>query len=131
MRVLVAVIGPAKARMSAILAGHHVVWADTLDDVINALEHPLFDIAVVGAQFDDSRALDALSYAVMRLDRGAVVCVRTVPFAQLGPSTFDALRAACNELGVQCVLDLLEFPDDEAGNARVRTMLERLALSLP
>ena len=33
---------------------------------------------------------------------------------------------ALGELGAQNFIDLLEYPDDALGNARVRAMLERL-----
>jgi hypothetical protein len=40
--------------------------------------------------------------------------------------SFDAFRLASSALGAAEVLNLLEFPDDEAGNSRVRSMLDRL-----
>lgn len=125
-RVLVAV-SRGQPRLSSILAGYDVVWADTIQDVLCALERRAFDIVIIGASFDDSKALEAVRHTVTCIDRGAVVCVRAMPFEQIGEASFDAFVAACGELGVDCVLDLPAFPADEAGNARVRQMLRRIA----
>jgi hypothetical protein len=55
-----------------------------------------------------------------------VVCVRGAPFSHLAETTLEASRMALSELGAQDFIDLLEYPDDALGNARVRAMLERL-----
>ena len=62
-----------------------------------------------------------------RLERPPpVICVRALPFGHgLGESTMQALRAACHELGVRLVLDLVEYREDPAGDREVRRLLER------
>ena len=56
-----------------------------------------------------------------------LVCVRAGPFCNpLGEATLAALQTAAEELGINGFVDLPEFPDDDAGNARVRAMFERL-----
>ena len=37
----------------------------------------------------------------------------------------STLRTACEALGVNVVIDLFDYPDDEAGNRRVRALLEQ------
>jgi hypothetical protein len=54
-----------------------------------------------------------------------VVCVRGLP-SRLGHRSLHALRTVLDELGARDFIDLLEYPDDALGNARVRAMLERL-----
>jgi hypothetical protein len=52
--------------------------------------------------------------------------VRVLPFGHgLGESTMHAFRAACSELGVSLVLDLVEYRADPAGDREVRRILER------
>ena len=47
----------------------------------------------------------------------------------LGESTMHAFRAACRELGVSLVLDLVEYRDDPAGDREVRRLLEDMVSS--
>lgn len=123
---VLAAVSRARERLSSILAGDDVVWADTMQELLTALDRGAFDIVIIGASFDESKALEAVRHSVTCIDRGAVVCVRTTCLEQIGEASFDALVTACNELGVDCVLDLPAFPDDDAGNTCVRQMLQRL-----
>ena len=127
MRVLAAV-SRGRERLFAVLGADHVVWADTIQDVVSALDRGAFDMVIIGASFDDSRALEALRHAVTRADRSVLVCVRAARFEQLGEASFAAFVIACEETGADCVLDLSAFPDDDAGNARARQVLRRIVV---
>lgn len=72
------------------------------------------------------RAAAALERVRARDETFPVVCVRGLPFSRLGERTLEASRVALGELGARDFIDLLEYPDDALGNARVRAMLERL-----
>ena len=75
----------------------------------------------------DPSLIDALKEAVSRAARTPVVCLRGTGFVSaLGAGTVEALRLASEALGADCFIDLGRFPDDAAGNARVRAMIERL-----
>lgn len=80
---------------------------------------------IIGLHFDESTAVTALQRVLARDETFPVVCVRGMP-SRLGQGSLHALRVALEELGVHHFIDLLENPDDEAGNGRVRAMLERL-----
>ena len=68
---------------------------------------------------------DGLERVFAREETFPVVCVRGVT-SRLGKPALDSARLALGELGAQNFIDLLEYPAEQAGNARVRSMLERL-----
>lgn len=126
-RVLLAIGPRALERMLRILEGFAVEHAATVNEVARALEPQHFDMIIVGSHFDSSNAVGAVKLVLSRAPDVPLACVHALPFSVgLGEAALGAFRAACEELGVDSFLDLREFPDDEAGNARVRAMLERL-----
>lgn len=126
MRVLAAVTVGGAERISGVLAEHEVFLVETLQKFHDAIDAKPFDMVIIDADFEGSIPFEALQRAVSRSDPAPVVCVRTLSSEQLGPASFDALCTACDELGVNCVLDLPAFPDDNAGNAQIAHVLRRL-----
>jgi len=124
-RVLVAVSPQAKERMRRILADCELRFADTACDLLHALDNEQCDMLIVGAHFDESSAVSALERVLSRPESFPVVCVRGLP-SMFGKGSLAAFRMALSELGTQNFIDLLEYPDDDAANARVRAMLLRL-----
>ncbi len=123
--VLVAVSDDARVRLAAILAGRELVFAASVDEVRSLLRRGRVAAVVAGSHFGESTTLELLQALAAGAAPCPVICVQAVPFHHgLGKSTFRAFRTACLELGAKAVVDLLEYPDDEAGNARVRAALE-------
>jgi hypothetical protein len=129
-RVLAAVSRGLAPRIRAILPECEVCFVRTGAQLVRALDDSRWDMLIVGMHFDESSAIAALERVLARDETFPVVCVRGVPFDRLGQPALHALRMALGELGAQNFIDLLEYPDDALGNARVRAMLERL-LSQP
>jgi hypothetical protein len=126
-RVLTAVAPRAAQRMSRILAGWEVSHAASLAQFAHELRCSNFDLMIVGCHFDGSRALEAVKTARAQAPEVPLVCVLAAPFSTpLGEATVTAFHTAAEELGVDCFVDVLQFADEEAGNARIRGMLERL-----
>lgn len=126
-RVLMAVSPRAAERMSRILQGVEVRQAASLGELAYALRCDSFGLVVVGCHFDGSRALEAIETARSNAPAAALACVLAAPFeSALGGGTLAAFEAAAAELGIDCFIDVMQFPDDAAGNARVRSILERL-----
>lgn len=126
-RVIAAVDPAVRRRIRAILPDCELRFVDTSPQLLRELDAGPCDMLVVGTHFDESTAIAAIERALERDENFPVVCTRGVPFASaLGKPALDALRAASGALGAQNFIDLLEYPDDEAGNARIRAMLERL-----
>jgi hypothetical protein len=124
-----AVDARAAQRMSRILEGWQCDWPASLRDLVHALRCSSFDLVIVGCLFDGSRAIEALAAARLHAPDVPLACVRAAAFSsRLGEATLAAFHSAAEELGADCYVDVLQFPDDGAGDARVRGMLERLML---
>lgn len=127
-RVLMAVSPRAAQRMCRILDGWEIVQPESLRTLAHELRRATYDLIIVGHLFDDSRAIEAARAALLHAPRVPLVCVRAAPFQSvLGDAAIDAFHAAAEELGAECFIDVLQFPDDGEGNARVRLLIERLA----
>jgi hypothetical protein len=126
LRVLVAVAGAARGRLERILAGHDLTFAATLKEVRAARQAARFDAVLVGTHFEESTTFEALREVLGGERPPPVICVRALPFGHgLGKPTMHAFRAACHELGVSLVLDLVKYREDAAGDRELRRLLER------
>jgi hypothetical protein len=125
-RVVAAVSRDVGPRIRAILPACELRCVGTGSELVRALDEAPCNLLIVEVHFDESTAVAALTVALARGATCPVVCVRDVPFAKLAHATLDALRMALGAVGAQAFIDLLEYPDDEAGNAGVRALLERL-----
>lgn len=124
-RILVAVSPEVRGRLAVVLQGLDVTWAREPRDATR----DRYELIVLGSHFAESTALESLG-AIKAANPGArLVCVRGRPFPGLGGATMDAYRTACEALGAVRVIDLLAYPDDAAGNARIRAVLDELLTS--
>lgn len=124
-RVLAAVPREAEPRILSVLPQCNVRFVHTGEQLLRALDDGPCDMVIVGMQFDESTAVAALERVFARDETFPVVCVRGMR-SRLGKPAVDSARVALSELGAQNFIDLLEYPDDQANNHRVRSMLERL-----
>lgn len=125
-KILVADVPQMDARYAAALAGWEIVFVRTMTEARRSLAAGRFDLVAIGVYFDDSRMFDLVR--AVRSDRAhgsvPIVCVR-------GRSGFTAVRTRTLELTVKALaanefVDLVNFADDEAGNAQLRAVAERL-----
>lgn len=123
-RIVAAVSPGVRERICAIAPRGELCFAHTAEALLRELDNGC-DMLILGLHFDESTMVAALQRVRARAEAFPVVCVRGRP-SRLGQRSLSALRMALNELGAQNFIDLLEYPDDEAGNARVRATLERL-----
>jgi hypothetical protein len=123
--VLLAVTPGTRGRLAGALRPHSLVWVETLDEVRAALARQRFDLVVIGARFDESHAFDVLRVAIADHPGARVVCLRGIePPSRLRKPAVEAFRVASEALGATLVLDLADFPDDDAGNSAMRLLLE-------
>ena len=127
-RIVAAVSPDVQCRIRAILSECELCFVCTGSELVRVLDEAHCDMMIVEVHFDESTAVAALKCALSRDGTFPVVCVRSVPFAKLGRPALDALRMALGGLGAQHFIDLLQYADDESGNASVRSMLEQLML---
>jgi hypothetical protein len=135
-RVVAAVARSLQRRIRAILPDCELRFVRTSAELLRALEETPCDLLIIGLHFDQSSAMQALQRVLAREGTFPVVCVHGLPFSRLGHPALQASRLALSELGAHNFIDLLQYPDDALGNARVSAMLEGLlprsaALSRP
>jgi len=124
-RILVADVPQMDARYSAAFAGWEVAFARTMVEARQALDAGPCAVVVTGVYFDDSRMFDLVR--ALRSDevhsKVPIVCVR-------GRQGFTAVTTRTLEMTVRSLaandfLDLVQFGDDEAGNAALRAAVQR------
>jgi len=125
---VVAAVGPyVKPRIRAILARCDLRFVATGSELVQALDEAPCDLMIVEVHFNESAAAAALRCALARDETFAVVCVRTVPFAVPPHAVLNALRMVLGgAMPAKAFVDLVDYADDEAGNAHLRGMFERL-----
>ncbi|HEX6004714.1 MAG TPA: hypothetical protein VFZ14_12030 [Burkholderiales bacterium] len=127
LRVLIAGIPETNPRMSSIFAQSRVTFLDTMDRAAEALKQR-YDAILIAVRFDESRMFDLLRCLA---DQGIsndtpVICYRSRP----GPVTstrlaLQAIQLASRSLGAE-FFDLESYPDEAAGNAAIRALVENL-----
>ena len=124
--VVAAVSAEARPRISAILRGWELHFVDTGSELVKALADRTWDMMVLEVHFNRHAAAAALQCALSGNASFPVVCVRHAPFANRGHAALDALRMTLGAVGAHAFVDLLEYADDDAGNAAARLLLEEL-----
>jgi hypothetical protein len=124
-RVVVAVSPEVRPRIRAVLPACELRFVETGAELLGVLGDERCDMLIIGVHFEESTAVAALERAL----RGGELC--PVVFVRgrrtlYGERSLHALRMALDELGAENFIDLLRYPDDALGNARVQAMLERL-----
>jgi hypothetical protein len=115
--------------MCRILEGLELEQPASLGMFAHALRCSSYDLVVIGCHFDGSHAIEAVRTARWHAPEVPLACVLAAPFSsRLGEATLTAFHAASEELGADCFVDLLQFPDDAEGNARVRALLQSRVL---
>lgn len=125
-KILVADVPQMDVRYSMALAGWELAFVRTMSEARQALGAGGCDLVAVGVYFDDSRMFD-LVRALRSEDansRVPIVCVRGRPgFTAV---TTRTLEMSLKALGADAFIDLVDFGDDEGGNAALRATVERL-----
>ena len=124
-RVIAAVTSDVKRRLCAILPKCELRFVRAGSELVQALDEARCDLMIVEVHFNESSAAAALRCVLARDERFPVVCVREVDSDRPGHAALSALRMAAG-VGAQAFVDLLDYPDDEAGNAGARAVLEGL-----
>lgn len=128
-RILTAVAPDTEERVRRILSGHDLVWVRDFPAAEGALEAHTIKLIFVGARFDESRMFDLLDY--IRKD----VAHKKIPIvaAVVGPlhmaaETVRGLAYATKIFGASVFVNLNDFADEEAENARIRIIVDALLL---
>ena len=125
--ILVAVEGVERLRR--ILVGHDLTMAKSVEEANAQLQNREFAMVILGVNFDESRMFEVLrlvrTYKANQLT--PVVCMLTTE-SRLSDVALEGLDHAVKAMLANAFLNLNKFPDDEAGNARVRRIIDYLIL---
>lgn len=116
LRILACTSPEAERRLRQALAADNVEMALTFSAATRALRDQRWDVVIVGALFDESRALE-LMQLLRSFPRVPIVGIRGAKIARfLSPEVFDVPMKL---LGALDVIDFASIPDDATGNAEI------------
>lgn len=116
-------------RLERILAGHRLTIPHSVEEAKLDLERREFHMVILGVLFDESRMFELLRL-VRTFDKNRltpVVCMLATE-SRLSPVAIEGLDHAVKAMLANAFVNLNKFPDDQAGNARVRRIVDYLIL---
>jgi PleD family two-component response regulator len=129
-KILVAVVHDNKDRIRRLLEGHDVVFVNTCDEARSLLEAEKFGLVLLGVHFDESQMFALLGdiRAHAKYRKVPVLCVLGSWGRMLSEVAIEGMDHAVKAMMANGFLNLLHFPDDEEGNARIRRIVDCLIL---
>lgn len=130
LRILVAAYPEGHGRLKAVLAGHDLVFVETMFEAQAALAAESFDLAAIGTRFDESRMFELvrLIRAGEKTSGIGIVCFRGILFRRASDKVLvEGLFLGCEALGA-AFYDFISYPDDEEGNRAIREIFESHAV---
>lgn len=125
-----AVVHDNRARLERVLAGHDLVFVETSDEARELLEQERFGLVLLGVHFDESQMFSLLGdiRAHAKYRKVPILCVLGTWGRMLSEVAVEGLDHAVKAMMANGFLNLLHFPDDDEGNARIRRIADYLIL---
>ncbi|HTG97978.1 MAG TPA: hypothetical protein VL982_11085, partial [Burkholderiales bacterium] len=113
-----------------VLEGHDLVFVDNGDDARELLERDVYGLVLLGVHFDESQMFSVLGdiRSRARYRKVPILCVLGSWGRMLSEVAVEGLDHAVKAMMANGFLNLLHFPDDEQGNARIRRIADYLIL---
>jgi DNA-binding NtrC family response regulator len=129
-RILVAVVHDNRDRIGQILEGHDLAFVDHCDEARAMLEDERFGLVLLGVHFDESQMFSLLGdiRAHAKYRKVPILCVLGTWGRMLSEIAVEGLDHAVKAMMANGFLNLLHFPDDAEGNARIRRIADYLIL---
>lgn len=129
-KILVAVVHDNRERLTRVLEGHDLVFVETGDEAREELENQRFGLVFLGVHFDESQMFSLLSeiraHAMYR--KVPILCVLGSWGRLLSEVAVEGLDHAVKAMMANGFLNLMHFPDNAEGNARIRRIADYLIL---
>jgi CheY-like chemotaxis protein len=129
-KILVAVVHDNRERIERVLEGHELIFVETGDAARAELEKNRFGMVLLGVHFDESQMFtllgDIRSHAMYR--KVPVLCILGTWGRMLSEIAIQGLDHAVKALMANGFLNLMHFPDEPAGNSRIRRIVDYLIL---
>jgi hypothetical protein len=129
-RILVAVVPENEDRMSRILHGHELAFVHTGEEARSLLEKEKFGLVALSVHFDESQMFSLLGdiRAHAKYRKVPILCVLGTWGRMLSEVAVEGLDHAVKAMMANGFLNLMHFPDDDEGNARIRRIVDYLIL---
>jgi hypothetical protein len=129
-RILAAIIPDREARMERVLAGHDVTFVKTCEEARALLEEDEYALVILGVHFDESQMFSLLGdiRAHARYRKVPILCVLGSRGRYLGDFAIEGLDHAVKAMMANGLLNIENISDDEAGNTRIRRIVDYLIL---
>jgi PleD family two-component response regulator len=128
--VLLAVSPGGLQRLRRVLEGHDVTAVSTRRQAWALLQNTRFAMVILGVHFDESQMFSLLAdiraHAMYR--KVPVLCVLAAPSKVITDVAIEGLDHAVKAMMANGFLNLANIADDEAGNARIRRIIDYLIL---
>jgi CheY-like chemotaxis protein len=128
-RIVVAATPAMRARLERVLEGHQLTFAQTTADVMSFLSNDKYGMVIISVHFDESQMFTLLAdiRAHSKYRKVPIVCV-LADRGKLSDIGVEGLDHAVKAMTANGFLDLQRFSDDDAGNARIRRIVDYLIL---
>lgn len=129
-KILVAVIPENEERIQRILAGHDFRFVTTRGAAWSLIEKEAFGMVIISVHFDESQMFSLLAdiRAHAKYRKVPVLCVLAARGRILSDVAIEGIDHAVKAMMANGFLNLLNIPDDDEGNARVRRIVDHLIL---
>lgn len=128
-KILIAATPGVGERLTRVLQGHELVFAETSHDVMSYLARERYGMVIVSVHFDESQMFallgDIRGHSFYR--KIPIVCVLGER-GRLTEVAVEGLDHAVKAMTANGFLDLSRFPDDDTGNGRIRRIVDYLIL---
>lgn len=128
-KIVIAATPAVRSRLERALAGHSLTFAQISADVMSLLANERYGMVIISMDFDESQMFallgDIRSHSKYR--KVPIVCV-LAERGRLSDVAIEGLDHAVKAMTANGFLDLYRFPDDDAGNARIRRIIDHLIL---
>ena len=129
-KILMAVVHDNRERLTRVLEGHDLVFVETGEAARELLESERFGLVFLGVHFDESQMFSLLG------EIRAHACYRKVPILcvlgswgrMLSEVAVEGLDHAVKAMMANGFLNLMHFPDNAEGDARIRRIADYLIL---
>jgi PleD family two-component response regulator len=126
-RILACASPEAERRLRKAVPADDLQMALTLSDAMSALLRHRWDAVIIGAMFDESRALELMQLlsSSEAIPRVPIVGIRGAKIPRfVSPAIFDV---PMKSLGAVDVIDFAAIPDDAAGNVEIGARIRAAA----
>jgi PleD family two-component response regulator len=129
-KILIAVVHDNEERMDRLLQGHELTLVRTCEEARTLLEKETFGLVILSVHFDESQMFTLLAdiRAHAKYRKVPIVCVLGSWGRMLSEIAIEGLDHAVKAMGANGFLNLLHFPDNDEGNARIRRIVDYLIL---